>query len=371
MKAVAVFPHTHEVKLIDHEEPRILQPTHVKLRMLEVGVCGTDKGIISFGFGTPPEGYDYLILGHESLGEVIEVGPLVQQIKRGDLIVTTVRRPCNHPDCPACRSGHQDFCSTGDFSERGIKKAHGFLTEFVVDEERYMHIVPKELRDVGILVEPLTIAEKALLQVWELQRRLPWIEPDAPINERGKGLKAVVLGAGPIGILGAMTLIAQGFETYVYSRSKAPNPKALLVESIGATYISNEETTVDQLAAQLGNIDLVYEALGASQVAFEVMKVLSANAVFIFTGVPGHNTPIQLDSSLLMSNLVPKNQIVVGTVNAGKDAFEAAIHDLGTFTQHWPQAVRALITARYPLEDFHAPLFGEAGGIKNVISFSI
>jgi glucose 1-dehydrogenase len=131
------------------------------------------------------------------------------------------------------------------------------------------------------------------------------------------------------------------------------------------------ESTVDQLAAQLGNIDLVYEALGASHVAFEVMKVLGANAVFIFTGVPGHNAPIPVDSSLLMSNLVSKNQIVVGTVNAGKDAFEAAIHDLSTFTQQWTRAVRTLITARYPLEDFHAPLFGETGGIKKVTSFSL
>ena len=232
MKAIAVFPETHEVKLIDHEEPKITTPTQVKLRMLEVGVCGTDRKITSFQFGTPPAGSEYLVIGHESLGEVVEVGPEVRDIKPGDLVVTTVRRPCPHEYCRACRMGHQDFCFTGDFTECGIKEAHGFMTEFVVDEGRHMNVVPRELRDVGVLTEPLTVAEKAMAQVWQIQQRLPWIDPNTSAQMRGKGLKAMVLGAGPVGQLGTMVLVAAGFETYVYSRSKKPNAKADLVEAI-------------------------------------------------------------------------------------------------------------------------------------------
>jgi threonine dehydrogenase-like Zn-dependent dehydrogenase len=131
--------------------------------------------------------------------------------------------------------GRQDFCFTGDFTEHGIKALHGFMAEFVVDEERYLNVVPHELRDVGVLTEPLTVAEKAIAQVWHIQQRLPWIDPNVPVHMRGKGLKALVLGAGPVGLLGAMVLVAAGFQTSVYSRSKVPNPKADLVEAIGGT----------------------------------------------------------------------------------------------------------------------------------------
>ncbi len=223
MRAIAIFPEKKKIELIKHEAPHITSDTQVKLRILEVGVCGTDKEICTFKFGAPPAGSDYLVLGHEALGEVVEVGSQVQTLKPGDLVVPTVRRPCHHPDCRACRVGRQDFCFTGDYSEYGIVTHHGYMTELVVDEEEYMHQVPQTLRDVAVLTEPLTIAEKALLQVWSMQQRLPWRMPDAPADKSGQGLKAVVLGAGPIGLLGSMALIVAGFETYIYSRSEPPN----------------------------------------------------------------------------------------------------------------------------------------------------
>jgi threonine dehydrogenase-like Zn-dependent dehydrogenase len=368
MKAIAVFPKTREVKLIDHEEPEITTPTQVKLRTLEVGVCGTDKKITSFQFGTPPAGYEYLVIGHEMLGEVVEVGSEVHNLKPGDLAVTMVRHPCPHDNCRACRMRRQDFCFTGDFTEHGIKESHGFMTEFVVDEERYMNVVPHALRDVGVLTEPLTVAEKGMAQVWHIQQRLPWIDPNAPVHMRGKGLKAVVLGAGPVGLLGAMLLITAGFETYVYSRSRTPNPKADLVEAIGGTYISNETTTVEQLARQVGTIDLIYEASGASQVAFNIMRVLGTNAIFVSAGVPDHNPPTKVDTDLLILDHVLKNQVVLGTVNADRAAFEAAIRDLAGFKQRWPQALRSLITERYPIEQAPQLLLGNAGGAKNIVA---
>lgn len=367
MKAIAVDPARREVKLIQHEAPKISSPSQVKLRMLEVGVCGTDKEISAFQYGTPPPGSEYLIIGHESLGEVIEAGPEVSRVKPGDLVVPMVRRPCPHDHCLACRSGRQDFCFTGDFKERGIKEAHGFMTELVVDDERYMNPVPKALRDAAVLVEPLTIAEKALSQVWQVQQRLPWGCPAAPDKERAHCHRAVVLGAGPVGLLGAMALAASGFETCVYSREPAPNPKSKLVESIGARYISSEGHSVERLAEEVGNIDLVYEATGASRLSFEVMKVLGTNGIFVFTGVPGRKAAIEVDADFIMKNLVLKNQVVFGTVNAGRDSFEAAIRDLGIFMNRWPEAVRSLITGRFPMEAHRDLLLGGAGGIKNVI----
>lgn len=367
MRAIAIFPAQKKIQLIEHEASHITSPTQVKLRMLEVGVCGTDKEICTFKFGKPPAGFDYLILGHEALGEVVEVGSSVQTLKPGDLVVPTVRRPCHHPDCRACAVGRQDFCFTGDYTEYGIVAQHGYLTEFVVDEAQYMHPVPPELRDVAVLTEPLTIAEKALLQIWTMQQRLPWRMPDAPEDRPGQGLKAVVLGAGPIGLLGSMALVVAGFDTYVYSRAEIPNPKATLAEAIGATYISSKTTSVEELVKRVGSIDLVYEGLGGSALPFELINHLGRNAIFAFTGVPAFTTSTQATDQL-MARLVGKNQVVFGTVNAGDDAFAAAIRDLNIFTQRWPDAVRSLITSRIPMEDAHEALLGRRGGIKNVIT---
>jgi threonine dehydrogenase-like Zn-dependent dehydrogenase len=370
MKAVAVVPGSREVMLLQQEPPRLTTPTQVGLRMLDVGVCGTDREICAFQYGTPPAAERHLVIGHESLGEVVEVGSGVSRLAVGDLVVTMVRRPCPHAHCTACRAGRQDFCFTGDFAERGISRLHGFMTELVVDEERWMHPVPRALRDVGILVEPLTIAEKALIQVDQVQQRLPWACEFVPGKGRQACHRAVVLGAGPVGLLGAMALVARGFDTAIYSREPAPNPKAEVAAAIGARYFSAEETSLEQLVEEVGNIDLVYEATGASSIAFEMMKALGTNGIFVFTGVPGRKAAIEIDTDVIMRNLVLKNQVVFGTVNASHQAFAAAIEDLGTFAERWPAALRTLITGRHPAEAYRDLLVGPAQGIKNVLSFA-
>jgi threonine dehydrogenase-like Zn-dependent dehydrogenase len=359
MKAVAVYPAAHDVKIIECAEPRIAAPTQVKLRMLEVGVCGTDKDICAFHLGWPPRGSDHFVLGHESLGEVVEAGPAVADLRAGDLVVSTVRLPCQDASCAACRAGHQDFCATGNYFEHGIKDLDGFMTEFVVEDRRNLHPVARELRDVAVLVEPLTIAEKALLEVDEIQKRLPW---------DGGRRRAVVLGSGPVGLLGAMVLVNAGFQTCVYSRSPKPNAKAAVAEAIGAAYISSNETPIDKMAEQTGPIDLIYEAAGAPQFAFEVLKHLGPNGIFVLTGVPRGEKPVEFDTERIMYNLVLRNQVVLGVVNAGPQAFDNAVRDIGVFAARWPKAVRAMITGRYPMDAFHDPVMGKADGIKNVIA---
>jgi len=369
MRAIAVTPTERIVGIINQLEPRIITPTDVKLRMIEAGVCGTDKEICAFEYGTPPSGMEQLVIGHESLGEVVEIGAKVTRVKVGDLVVPMVRRPCPHDHCVAC-SSRQDFCFTGDFTERGIKGQHGFMAQFVVDDENYMNPVPKELRDVAVLVEPLTIAEKGLAQVWNIQQRLPWGCPIVPGKAQAHCHKAVVLGAGPVGLLGAMALVNAEFDTYVYSREAKPNPKSMLLESIGAKYISSESVAIEELPNIIGNIDLVYEATGASSLAFAIMKALGTNGIFIFTGVPGRKGPIEVDTDLMMRNLVLKNQVVFGTVNAGRDSFENSIRDVDTFHKRWPNAVKSLITGHFSMDDHRDLLIGKSSGIKNVITLN-
>lgn len=369
MRAIGVFPGRREVALVSEAEPLLSGPRDVKLRILDVGVCGTDKEICAFEYGTPPAGLEHLVIGHESLGEVVEIGQAVDGFLVGDLVVPTVRRPCPHGHCLTCRAGRQDYCTTFDFRERGIKELHGFMTEFVVDDQRYLNRVPRELRAVGVLVEPLTIAEKSLLQLWDVQRRLAWTEGDA--TQPGKGLKAVVLGAGPVGLLGAMALVVRGFETYVYSRELESEPRAQLVGSFGAHYVSSQGANAAQLAERMGRIDLVYEAVGIPALAFDVAQHLAPNAAFIFTGVPALKGPISIEADKLMRSMVLKNQVLLGSVNSGKDGFLNAIRDLAVFQGRWPQALAQVISGRFPAEAHRDLLLGRAPGIKNVISFDL
>ena len=370
MKALAVFPGPREVKVIEVDPPRLSEPDDVMLRMLDVGICGTDKEICSFEYGTPPPGQDHLIIGHEALAEVIDVGPAVENLKPGDLVVPTVRRPCPDPNCRACIAGHQDYCYTGNFTERGIKETHGFLTSFVVDRERYMVPVPAALADFAVLTEPLTIAEKALTQVfWLMQHRPPWLDAGAAPERRGSGLSALVLGAGPVGLLGAMALAVAGFDTYVYSRERGPSPRTDLVTAMGATYISSQEKSFPDLQDAIGNIDLIYEAVGHSDFALEALRVLGQNGIFILTGVPGMEAFVQSDPASLMRQLVLKNQVLLGTVNAGREAFAAALADLEKFQQRWPESTTTLIAGRHSIDEANDLIFGRSTGIKSVISF--
>jgi glucose 1-dehydrogenase len=363
MRAVAVFPDKRQISLVDHPEPSLTSPTAVKVRILEVGVCGTDREIAAFEYGCPPSGSDYLVLGHESLGEVVEAGKAVSGIQRGDLVVLSVRRAC--PElCPACAAGRQDFCYTGHFKERGINQLHGYLTNFVVEEQSYVYEVPKGLREIGVLTEPLTITEKAMDQLNTVCERMPWVseKPEDHLNRH-----ALVLGAGPVGLLAAMKLVLEGYRTFVFSLGKGDQQKTAIMRSIGATFLPAEDIMPAEVIAHCGgHVDLVIEALGAASISFEIIQSLGQNAIFIFTGVPGHKAPIPFDLSDLMRDMVLKNQMVFGTVNAGPVHFRNAIADLARFDARFPNAVRQLITNRFPIDQFQQPI-EHAGGIKNVI----
>jgi threonine dehydrogenase-like Zn-dependent dehydrogenase len=371
MRAIAVFPGERAIRMVDHPEPRLESDSDVLLEMLDVGICGTDREIARFEYGDPPPGSRDLVIGHESLGRVLEASRAVTRVKPGDLVVTMVRRPCGRPGCKPCAAGRQDFCSTGEFTERGIKGRHGYMTEHVVDDQRYMHVVPPDLRSVGVLVEPLTIAEKALIQVWDVERRFPWTAAGVAAGSgRGHGQTAVVLGAGAVGLLGAMALLVRGFETWVYSLEPRESSNARCVEAIGARYLSSSTTSLEALVRSVGTIDLVYEATGVADVAFHVLQKLGVNGVFVLTGVPGRKGPAEIPEGTLMRNMVLKNQLVFGTVNAGPDAFRAAVEDLAMFHARWPTQLRGLVTDRHPPEEAPALLARPPTGIKSVVSFA-
>ena len=355
MRAVGVSIAKREVRLIDHPEPKLVRPDEVKLRILEVGVCGTDREICEFKFGEPPVGSQHLVLGHEAVAEVVEAGTGVKSLKPGTLVVPMVRLPCDIPTCTPCVAGRQDFCLTDTFPEHGIRRCHGFMTEKIVEREKFLVPVSADLRDVAVLVEPLTILDKALREVEAIQNRMPW--------SPGMGKRALVLGAGPVGLLGAMVFRLRGCETTVVARSPGTTPNARLAQSFGATYVSSRERPIQGL----GPFEIIYEAAGSPATAFESLTALAPNGVCILTGVPGAGEEIRFDGGRIMRNIVLQNQLIFGTVNAGRESFTGAIALLGEMNRRWPESLRGLITGRHPLEAFDKVLLSRPDGIKNIL----
>jgi threonine dehydrogenase-like Zn-dependent dehydrogenase len=337
----------------------------LRLRTLEVGVCGTDREILAFTHGTPPAGSDFLVIGHEALLQVVEPAQSSESrepLRAGELAVPMVRRPCMRPECRPCRSGRADFCRSGEYRERGITRAHGFLAEESVEEERWLVPVPAALAHVAVLTEPLSIAEKALDQAAAVQARLPWGCP-----EPGRCL-ALVLGAGAIGLLGALKLRTQGFAVVVYSRGPADGTRARWVRELGARYVSAEEMDADALAASCGEADLVYEATGAAPLAFAVLeRSLATNGVFLFTGIPGRRSPAELPVSRLMSDFVLRNQVVLGSVNAARRHYEGAVRDLAVFEARFPGLLPRLLARRVALEHWREAFAWSPEDVKNVV----
>jgi threonine dehydrogenase-like Zn-dependent dehydrogenase len=248
---------------------------------------------------------------------------------------------------------------TGEFSERGIVRADGFLCEYTIEEERFLVPVPRVLEGVAVLVEPLSIAAKGADVFKTIHSRFGFDVPR---------LRGLVLGAGPVGLLGAMVLQAQGIETHVFSREDEDGPRAGLVRSYGANYVSAARTPLDRLSERIGKVDVVFEAVGVPEVAFGVLPALAANGVLILTGVPALRGAVPADLSHWMRDMVLKNQVIFGTVNASRADYEDAIRRLEQFMVLFPQAVLSLLS-RVPI-DQATDVLARGRGIKDVVTFA-
>ena len=367
MRAIALDKASGKVVLIgDVPEPAITAPDQLLIRVLEVGICGTDRAIVRGDGGEVAAGESHLILGHEMLGEVISAGPqAAATYSTGDLVVCTVRRACGLPECPTCAEGESDFCYTGKFVERGIFRAHGYMTPRIVESTEYTVKLPHELRPYGVLIEPTTVVEKAILESVMVQRRLDWVKRLNSESEMGGDWRfvrrAMVAGAGPIGMLATFLLRLRGIETHVSDVVPADGYKAHLVSSIGARYWNAMETPAAEVAKQVGNIDLIVEATGIAPVAYELLKALGINGVLVFTGVPGERGgEFQMQGGHLMRQQVLWNQVVIGSVNANRSYFLQAVKDLSEISRRWPDALAGVITGHVPMESFETALTTQA-----------
>lgn len=319
MKAIAVKPGVpNSVFLNVVPKPSVSQVADgngVLVRVLQVGVDGTDKEINAAEYGTAPAGDDYLILGHESFGIVEEVGPNVRGINKGDYVVATVRRPG--------RSiydliGTNDMTTDDDYFERGISRLHGYLCEYYVEDAQYVVPVPQGLRDVGVLLEPFTVIQKGIMQAYEIQRRLRVWRPQ----------RAAVMGAGTVGLLATLALRLRGLDVTTFARTPKPYLNGELVEDLGARYVSTKESSIADVAAECGAFDLIFEATGNSRVVFESLQALAKNGVQVLSSVTGGNSMIEIPADRINLDFVLGNKVMVGTVNANREYFDTGVRDM-------------------------------------------
>jgi threonine dehydrogenase-like Zn-dependent dehydrogenase len=356
MRAVAVVPGRHgSAHLRDAPDPEPADG-HALVRVLEAGVCGTDVEIADGLYGEAPPGAAFLILGHENLG-LVETSPRGAHVQPGDLVVATVRRPCPER-CQPCARGQNDMCVTGHFTERGIRGLHGFMSETYSESPAYLVKLPGHLRAFAVLLEPMSVVQKGIDHAYRIQERLSW-------NPR----TAVVLGAGPVGILAAVALRLRGLDVTVAAREREGSFKDALLREAGIRYSSTASVPLAELPGRTGPVDIVFEATGATAVVFPAMRMLGPDGVCILSSVTGGSEPTEVDLSTWNREMVLGNRVVFGTVNAGRGHFESGARDLEIAEARIPGWLGRLITRRLPVTDVAAALVRRPEDIKTVLVF--
>jgi threonine dehydrogenase-like Zn-dependent dehydrogenase len=332
MKALALDFEGRTLTWSELDPPEFYANRDVLYRVHEVGVCGTDRALAAFRIGGPPEGETKLVLGHEALGQVMHTGSGVRSLNRGDWVVPTVRRACA-PPCSSCARGRRDLCISGKYTERGILRLHGYFTELAVDSEEDLVRVPLKLVDFGVLVEPLSVAEKAIFRALAVHE--------------GEPRTALVLGLGPIGMLTAMALKVRGYAVRVHSLEPADHPRVAILRLQDIPY----EPTL------AGSADIVIEAAGSTDAALAALQRMPPLGVMVVLGAADGAGPIPF------LRMIINNQTIVGSVNADGEAFRAAVEDLARFDR---RALAALIT-RARFSDLEKSLTGPPMAAPKVV----
>jgi threonine dehydrogenase-like Zn-dependent dehydrogenase len=368
MKAISIIPGTKKLQLVNRPEPSIQAEDEIKLRVLRVGICGTDREEAAGGRSMAPKGKEDLVIGHEMFGQVVEIGKAVTRVKKGDYAIFTVRRGCGK--CLPCAMNRSDMCLTGEYHERGIWGLDGYQAEYVVDKQQYVVYVPPQLEPIGVLAEPLSVAEKAIDETLRIQTaRLP----DAPaFPDWFFGRRCLVAGLGPIGLLAAMALRLRGAEVYGLDIVDEDSARPSWLNEIGGKYVDGRKVAADKVDDTFGPMDLLFESTGVAALEFNLLDALGLNGVYVITGIPGGDRPLEIQGATLMRQLVLSNQAMVGSVNAARDHFQFAIDDLEKARLLWPGHVEKLITDRHPYDDFASALFQHPDNeIKAVIEWNV
>ncbi|MFC6904974.1 glucose 1-dehydrogenase [Halalkalicoccus tibetensis] len=353
MDALAVRKGEHEPSVIDIPEP-VPGEGEALVRTLRVGVDGTDREVLEGGHGEFPADEEYLVLGHEAVGVVED--PNGTEYEAGDVVVPTVRRPPNGEN-EYFERGEPDMAPEGEYHERGIVGAHGFMAEYFTSPAEYLVRIPDEQAPLGFLIEPISITEKALDHAYASRSAFEW-NPES----------AAVLGNGSLGLLTLATFVhTHPFErTYCVGRRDRPDPTIEIIEGLGATYVDSRETPVDELSREHEGMDLVYEATGYAKHAFQTIDALAPNGVGALLGVPGP-WEFEIDGGTLHEELVLHNKALVGSVNSHVGHFEGASDTLGSLPEEF---LDSLVTGVHGLDDWEAAFADDDTTIKTAVEFA-
>jgi len=358
MKAVAVVPgKPHSVHLADLPKPSVDEipgGRGVLVKVLRVGVDGTDKEINAAEYGAPPAGFDFLVIGHEGFGQVEAVGPSVTEVRPGDYVVATVRRPGGSIYDVI---GTNDMTTDDTYFERGINLRHGFLTEYYVDDAEFIVKVSGGLRQVGVLLEPMTVVEKGIAQAYEIQRRLRVWRPR----------RAAVMGAGTIGLLATLVLRLRGLQVTTFGLSRKPYLNSDLVEAIGARYESTADIPILDAARKYGPFDVIFEATGYSPIVFDSMQSLAKNGVLVLSSVTGGDRKVEVPADKINLEFVLGNKVMVGTVNANREYFELGVRDMAQADAEYAGWLTRLLTHPVKGLENYRELFDKLATAKGAI----
>ena len=344
MKAVAVLPgkknsvHLRDIpapKLTDQPHPHVVavpEGRAVLVKTLKVGVDATDREINEAQYGNAPAGGDFLVIGHECFGQVVEVGGKVTEVVPGDYVTCTVRRPGGSIYDVI---GRNDITSEETYYERGINLCHGYMSEMFVDDAEYVVKVPQNLKHLGVLSEPASVCAKAIEQAYLAQQRLQVWNPKT----------AFVLGAGQIGLLATMMLRLKGIKVHTLATRPAPHIKSEIVEAYGATYVSTKQESMADLAKRVGKPDLIIEATGNAQVCFDAMEVLALNGALVWTSITGGNHPVTIDGAKINLEWVLGNKLLVASVNGNRKHFESGLQALSHGELTYPGVTERILTS--------------------------
>ncbi len=363
MKAMGIRSGQAGAQLIEVEQPKEIADDQVLLKTLYTGICGTDRGIISgqLKFARPPAGSDFLIMGHEGLAEVIDVGKSVKQFKRGDIVVPMVRRPGG---CLQCRIGRQDNCEDGDFVEAGIRGKDGFMREYFVDDERYLiNVYDKSLGKLAVLTEPLKNVVKSFDAYRTVMRRSIAHCSDGSFDCK----RVTVAGGGPIGILFALIFRSNGFDVQMFDRNDHLGKLTDISEKMNIEFRISDGSGLPPNFIE--GVDVFVDTTGSPSIVGRGLEGLSHNGCMVLFGTTSGGS-YQLTGDVITS-LVEKNATIIGTVDGSKAHYVEALNYLSSWKGMFPGVLEDMITQEdVPEESISSLNTKVTGEIKRIIRWS-
>ncbi len=373
MRAVGLKKDEKGLFLQDIAKPEMQKKDDVLIRILSTAIDGSDFSLLKNNLVEPPENESFMTLGHETVGVVEQVGSSVKNLRVGDFVVPTVRRGCGI--CSACAENVSDYCYTGLYKEHGLHFLHGYLTEYTVCQEQYCIKVEQSDLPTAVWVEPASIVVKAFDQMQRIQQRAPsaCIHTEHNWDQRDwAGCKrALVLGAGPLGFLGATWLRLHGIETYVLEVVPEDSLKVTMIKKLGAHFVDGKSFGPKKIMEGIGHVDVIFEATGASDVALSFIEMMSRNSVYLLMGVPrAQGNQVCFDANSMLRHIVRQNQVILGSVNSNTGHFQKAADFLREANAKFSGIFDRAITHRFALEQFQEA-FAPAGGERLKVVFDI